>query len=68
MTEMGFAEFRAAALADTDLQAELRGIDARAEFVLKVVDTASELGFDVKADDVENAINTGRRAWIERWI
>jgi hypothetical protein len=33
-----------------------------------VVERARGLGWDVEADDVDDALRTARRAWIERWI
>lgn len=68
MSDTAFSEFRAAVLADTDLQDKLREINDRAEFISSVVDLASKLGINLSAEDVENAMNTGRREWIERWI
>lgn len=68
MSDTAFSEFRTVVLADTDLQDKLREINDRAEFISSVVDLASKLGINLSVEDVENAINTGRRAWIERWI
>lgn len=68
MSDTAFSEFRAEVLASDDLREKLLRIDDRAEFTLNVVESASKLEFDVSVADVDNAINTGRRAWIERWI
>lgn len=65
---MGFADFRAAVLADTRLQHELQVTDARDEFVRLVVKIARQKGFSVSSSDVEEAMSAGRKAWIERWI
>jgi len=68
MSKTVFEEFRAKVLADSSLRDELQNINERDEFVQRVVKLATEQGFELSVDNVENAMNAGRRAWIERWI
>ena len=68
MSKTVFEEFRAKVLADSSLRDELQNINERDEFVQRVVKLATEKGFELSVDNVENAMNAGRRAWIERWI
>lgn len=68
MSDTGLKEYREAVLDDRELQDGLREIDDRAEFTRLVVRQADERGFELTADDVEEALHSGRRAWIERWI
>jgi EAL domain-containing protein (putative c-di-GMP-specific phosphodiesterase class I) len=68
MSEKTFAQFREMVLDDPRLQARLRGIADRGEFVTAVVAVANEAGCEIAVEDVEKEINAGRRAWIERWI
>lgn len=68
MSEIAFNEIRTLVLADAALQDELRTIDDMAEFTAAVIALALRNEIELTTDDVENAVNTGRRAWIERWI
>lgn len=68
MTDTGFNDFRAVVLADLDMQRKLRDVNDREEFVQVVVETARRAGFFVTAEDVDGALRSGRRTWIERWI
>jgi hypothetical protein len=63
-----FEEFRRLVLREKDLQTELRDVDDRERFTAAVVDLGRDRGFLFSPDDVEAALNAGRRAWIERWI
>jgi hypothetical protein len=68
MSDTGIEKFRVVVLDDFELQSELRGVGDRAEFIRLVTGKANEKGFELTADDVEEAMRAGRRAWIERWI
>jgi len=68
MSEKAFAQFREMVLDDERLQARLRDIMERSEFITTVVAAAGEAGYEITAEDVEFQMNAGRRAWIERWI
>ena len=56
-------EFRLRVLADAQLQARLRSIAAREEFVAACLAMAGELGLALDADSVEAAMRDNRRAW-----
>ena len=68
MSSNGWITFRDYVLADSELQSELRIVVDKIKFIQVVTATAVSKGFDVTADDVEEALKQGRRAWIERWI
>ena len=68
MSDTGLQEYREAVLNDRELQDGLRKIDDRAEFTRQVIRHADERGFELTVDDIEEALRSGRRAWIERWI
>ena len=68
MSSNGWITFRDHVLADTELQSELRNVGDKMKFIHRVIATVESKGFDVTADDVEEALKQGRRAWIERWI
>ena len=68
MSEKAFAQFREMVLDDEHLQARMRDIMERSEFITTVVAAACEAGYEITAEDVEFQMNAGRRAWIERWI
>jgi predicted ribosomally synthesized peptide with nif11-like leader len=68
MSEPSFDKFRASMLADPELWSKLNDIDDKDEFVRSAVQMAAERGFTVNESDIREAINAGRRAWIERWI
>ena len=59
---------RAAVLADPQLQQRLLAVRDRRAFVASVVAVAGELGLDVVAGDVEDALLQRRRAWYSTWI
>lgn len=68
MSEEKLAEFRSIIFADNLLQEKLRGITDRQEFILAVVESGREHGCEFTADEVENELRNGRRAWFERWL
>ncbi len=60
--------FREIVLADVTLQDRLRVPLERANFIDLAVAAARENGIEIAPDEVEEALRTGRRKWIERWI
>lgn len=58
----------AAVLDDPQLQRRLLAVPDRRAFVASVVAVAGELGLDVVAAEVEDAIVQRRRAWYSTWI
>lgn len=68
MSQAAFEQFRAEVLADASLRNDLVTIDDKVEFTAAVISLASKKGVELTADDVENAMRTGRKTWIERWI
>ena len=68
MAQESLAQFCALILADAELQARLWQTSARADFIKLVVRLGAERGYEFTADDVEAALQTGRRAWLERWV
>jgi predicted ribosomally synthesized peptide with nif11-like leader len=68
MTHATFDEFRRAVLADQSLQEKLRDIPDSAIFVEQTLVLGQALGYTFTADDIKNAMQASRRAWIERWI
>jgi hypothetical protein len=63
-----WAGFRRAVLDDHVLQRDLLGVAEPEPFCALVVERARGLGWDVEADDVEEALSAARRAWLGRWI
>ena len=68
MPSSSFEQFRQIVFDDGELQSELRDIVVTNEFVARVVEVGAARGFDFSAEDVVQAMNEGRRAWIERGI
>ena len=68
MSAEAWAGFRRAVLADPALQQDLLAVPEPDPFCALVVERARGLGLDVERDDVEDALRSARRAWIERWI
>ena len=62
------AAFRSVVLGDRQLQAELLDRPERSSFVAAVVEHASDRGFEVEPEDVEEALRAARRSWQLRWI
>ena len=68
MSPEAFEEFRRVVLGDPDLQARLREPAELAGFIAAVVQAGAERGLVFTGQEVEAAMRTARRAWIERWI
>jgi predicted ribosomally synthesized peptide with nif11-like leader len=64
MDERDFAAFREHVFADTSLQARLRRVVEREEFIALVVAAGRENGFRFTAEDVASAIVRGHTAWL----
>ena len=60
--------FRQAVFRDLNLQQRLRATTDRESFGRLVVSVGREGGYRFTLPDVEQALQAGRRTWIERWI
>jgi predicted ribosomally synthesized peptide with nif11-like leader len=63
-----FEQFRNIVLEDLSLQKQLRAFIGREEFIVRVIESGAERGFQFTAENVMEAMNASRRAWIERWV
>lgn len=63
-----FLEFRRLAVNDAALFAQLSSLDSPDEFERRAVELGAARGCDFTADDVRQALQAARRAWIERTI
>lgn len=61
-------KFQQIVFSDADLQARLRAISDRGEFIEKVIELAKERDLEFTAEDVLGVLQASRRAWIERWL
>jgi hypothetical protein len=68
MPREAFEQFRIAVLSDQSLQAELRDIGSKAEFIASVVETGARLGFRFDDADVKEALRAGHEEWLLRWM
>jgi hypothetical protein len=66
--QSGFGSFRALVLEDPVLQDELREIVDRASFIDCALRLGEQRGHHFSRADVEEAMRTGRHAWLERSI
>lgn len=57
-----------AVVADPVLQRRLLRVPERVAFVAEVVAVAAERGIVVTEADVDGAIDSARRAWLQRWV
>lgn len=67
MSADAFRRLREVVFADPHLARRLAGA-AGAEFADAVAALAAACALDVTSDDVERAIDEGRRSWSLRWI
>ena len=67
MSQEDLNTLRARVYEDAALARRLRAIEP-ASFVAGVTQVAAELGLDVTSDDLKDAVEGGRRAWMMRWI
>lgn len=68
MSQETLAQFRQLVFTDKQLQEQLREMTDREEFIAFVVRLGSERGYDFTPDDVEEAMRSGRRVWLERMV
>jgi hypothetical protein len=68
MDQTNFEKFRQIVFDRPDLQEQLCGLQDADLFITRVIELG--VGFELvfTADDVREAMNAGRRTWIERWI
>lgn len=67
-TPAGFAAFQKFVLESPALQEELRDIPEWGAFMDRVLAMGAANGYAFTADDLAQAMQASRRAWIERWI
>lgn len=67
MSREALEALRARVHGDLELARRLHGTEP-AEFTGATTRLASELGYDINANDVRDAIAEWVRAWIMRWI
>lgn len=53
---------------DAALQSDLQAISDREEFIKRMLEIGSERDLKFTEEDILQAMNDQRRAWIERWI
>lgn len=63
-----FIRFRDFVCADAEHSARLSAITDTTEFLNESVRMGKDAGFQFDASDVESAMKSGRRAWVEQWI
>jgi len=63
-----FERFREEVLADLNLQEQLRRTPDKESFQKLLVALGGERGYRFTQADVEDALRTARRRWIERWL
>lgn len=68
MLSTSFEAFRQLVLQDLAIQAKLRNVADREFFITQVVALGQEHGYPFTAEDVVQAMQVNRRAWLERWI
>jgi len=67
-TESSFEIFRREVLCHPEWQEQLIGLNERGAFIARNVELGREHGFTFQPTDVEAALQSARRAWMERWI
>lgn len=68
MAKENLEKFRQLVLEDLSLQEKLRDIKDREAFVALTVRLGEERGCVFYGEDVEDALDASRRAWLERWL
>ena len=68
MSQEGLEQFYRLVFDEPVLQEQLKAISSREEFVMLMVRLGAERGCDFTREEVESALQTARRVWIERWI
>jgi hypothetical protein len=67
-TAENFERFRSLVLSDITMQAQLRDIADKKEFIEAVIDLGAKSGFVFTREDVKQAMQENISAWIMRWI
>lgn len=68
MSQEALMQFQQIIFDDAKLQAELREITDEQEFIEKVLKLGKERDLELTTEDLSNALQTSRRAWLERWL
>ena len=68
MSHESLAQFCQTVFFDHTLQAPLRELTDRREFVALTLQMAHAQGFEFTAEEVEEQLDQSRRAWLERWF
>jgi glutamate-1-semialdehyde aminotransferase len=68
MSQEVLTKFIHLVFSDARLQEQLREITDRNDFIERVVRLGKEFDLEFTANDVSNALQMGRRAWLERGI
>jgi hypothetical protein len=68
MSRVQFEEFRRLVLDDTELQELLHQEPEVETYAALVARLGLDRGFAFTSDDVSEAMQEARRAWLERWI
>lgn len=63
-----FEKFRQRVLDDPSIQIRLRDITDRSAFIALTVELGAEHGYIFTPNEVDEALQAGRRSWRERWI
>ncbi|HEU4322776.1 MAG TPA: hypothetical protein VFS21_06465 [Roseiflexaceae bacterium] len=68
MAHADWEQFRAAVLADRDLQQRLRSAPDWQTFVELTLRLSAERGYGLTTTDLERALQESHRMWLERWL
>ena len=68
MAKENLEKFRELVLRDLSLQEKLRDITDRETFIALTLRSSEERGCRLRREDLEEALETSRRAWFERWL
>jgi hypothetical protein len=68
MPRESLEQFRLLVLEDATLQQRLRETPDRETFILLMIESGAERGFEFTAEDVREVLYASRRAWLERWV
>jgi hypothetical protein len=68
MSQEVLTKFIHLVFSDARLQEQRREITDRNDFIERVVRLGKEFDLEFTANDVSNALQMGRRAWLERGI
>jgi predicted ribosomally synthesized peptide with nif11-like leader len=68
MPRESLEQFRLLVLEDATLQEHLRQTTDRETFIMLIIESGAERGFDFTAEEVREALYASRRAWLERWV